>query len=71
MAKSGRPPFEVADVFRRFGEEYRAKGFLSLNQLRVMQHIEDCRTAALGGHVEECDICNYKHPAYVRNALRA
>jgi hypothetical protein len=61
-----RPALEVADVFRRYGEAYRQEhaGSLSRDQLRVMTAIERCRTAALGGHVEECDQCQHQRIAY-------
>src|SRR6201998_2461677 len=51
-----RPKLEVADVFRRYGEAYRQQHGASLStaQRRVMTAIEQCRTAALGGHVEQC-----------------
>src|SRR6266699_609907 len=29
-----------------------------------MTAIEVCRTAALGGHLERCDCCNYERPCY-------
>jgi site-specific recombinase XerD len=49
-----RPRLEVADVFHRHGADWpRANaGHLSLGQLQVMSAIEQCRSAALGGHVE-------------------
>ena len=49
-----RASLEVADIFRSAGPAYRAAhaGHLSLGQLKVMMAIENCRTAALGGHVE-------------------
>ena len=61
-----RPPLEVADVFRRYGEDYRQQhaGSLSRDQLRVMSAIERCRTAALGGHVEQCDQCQFQRITY-------
>src|SRR6266853_114529 len=61
-----RPKFEVADVFRRYGEAYRQQhdGSLSTAQRRVMTAIEVCRTAALGGHLERCDCCSYERPCY-------
>jgi Putative transposase/Transposase zinc-binding domain len=61
-----RPKLEVGDVFRRYGEAYRQQhtGSLSLAQLRVMTAIERCRTAALGGHIEQCDQCRYERHAY-------
>jgi hypothetical protein len=56
-----RPKLEVGGVFRRYGDAYRQQhaGSLSRHQLRVMSAIERCRTAALGGHVEECDQCQF------------
>ena len=61
-----RPKLEVADIFRRYGETYRAEheGSLSVAQRRVMQAITACRTAALGGHVERCDACEHRRIAY-------
>jgi Putative transposase/Transposase zinc-binding domain len=61
-----RPKFEVADVFRRYGSAYRQQhaGSLSRGQRRVMSAIELCRTAALGGHLEQCDSCGHQRPAY-------
>jgi hypothetical protein len=61
-----RPKLEVADIFRRYGEDYRQQhdGSLSTAQRRVMTAIEVCRTAALGGHLERCDCCDYERPCY-------
>src|SRR5271157_81180 len=61
-----RPQFEVAEVFRRYGSAYRQEhaGSLSRGQRRVMSAIELCRTAALGGHLEQCDSCGHQCPAY-------
>jgi hypothetical protein len=61
-----RPAFEVADIFRRHGEAFRAAhaGHLSRSQLRAMAAIEACRTAALGGHVERCADCGHQRIAY-------
>lgn len=63
MARSGP---EVADIFRRYGEAYRAQHDASLStaQRRVMTAIELCRTAALGGHVEACDQCGHRRIAF-------
>jgi len=55
---------EVADIFRRYGQTYRQNHPLPLGHLKVMQAIEQCRTAALGGHLEECDHCGHQRPAY-------
>jgi hypothetical protein len=61
-----RAKLEVADVFRRYGPAYRQKhaSSLSRGQRRVMSAIELCRTAALGGHLEQCDSCGHQRPAY-------
>ena len=50
---------EVADIFRLIGPAYRAQhaAALSRGQRRVMSAVEQCRTMALGGHVEQCDAC--------------
>jgi hypothetical protein len=63
MARSG---LEVADVFRRYGEAYRQHhgASLSTEQRRVMSAIELCRTAALGGHIEQCNRCDHQRICY-------
>ena len=48
---------EVADIFRAFGPSYRERHKLPLTHLRTMHAIETCRTAYLGGHVDECEEC--------------
>jgi len=61
-----RPKLEVADVFRRYGDTYRQQhgASMSVAQWRVMNAIEVCRTAALGGHLERCDQCGYERNAF-------
>src|ERR1700704_2433953 len=61
-----RLKLEVADVFRRYGEVYRQqhRASLSTTQRRVMTAIETGRTAALGGHVEQCDQCGHQRISY-------
>src|SRR5262249_23634658 len=61
-----RPRFEVADVFRCYGTDYRQKhgASMSMAQHRVMRAIEVCRTAVLGGHLEQCDHCGHQRNAY-------
>jgi len=57
---------EVADVFRRHGEAYRLAhaGHIGRVERRVMSAIELCRTAALGGHIEQCEDCGIVRIAY-------
>jgi len=61
-----RPRLEVADVFHRHGADWRCAnaGHVSLGQLQVMSAIEQCRSAALGGHVERCEDCGHSRIAY-------
>src|SRR5262249_35153876 len=59
-----RPPLEVADIFRQHGYDFRLTHSLSPEQRRVMRAIERCRTASLGGHVEQCDACGHQRIAY-------
>ncbi len=55
---------EVADIFRAQGPAWRRTVSLSLGQLKVMSAIEQCRTAALGGHVLRCSGCARTEIAY-------
>ena len=61
-----RPVLEVADIFRAQGPAWRAAqhAHLSLGQLKVMSAIEQCRSAALGGHVLHCPACAHDEIAY-------
>jgi len=61
-----RPVLEVADIFRAHGPAWRCAqaGHLSLGQLKVMSAIEQCRSAALGGHMLHCQSCNHTRIAY-------
>ena len=57
---------EMADIIRQYGPAYRTQHTASLSrgQRCVMSAIEQCRTAALGGHVEQCDACGHQRIAY-------
>jgi Putative transposase/Transposase zinc-binding domain len=61
-----QPELEVADIFRRHGAAYKEfhASALGREQLRVMRAIELCRTAALGGHTEQCDACSHIRISY-------
>ncbi len=63
MAHEG---LEVADVFRHFGPAFRDRNGASLSaaRRRAMIAIESCRTAALGGHLEECGDCGHQRVSY-------
>lgn len=59
-----RPRFEVADVVRTCGDEYRRTHPTTIEQRKVLRAIVACRTAALGGHVEQCEACAQRRIAY-------
>ena len=61
-----RPLFEVADVINAHAEDLVRSigGVVSWAERRVMRRLVACRTAALGGHVESCDRCDYERIAY-------
>ena len=63
-----RPRLEIADVFRDHGPAWREanRGHISHEQYKVMNAIESCRTAALGGHVVRCEdaACGFTQVAY-------
>lgn len=55
---------ELQDIFTAHGPAYRLGHSLCLDQLKVMRAIESCRTAALGGHVDACDSCDFQRISY-------
>src|SRR5882724_9215472 len=61
---------EVADVFRTYGDDFLARWerVLSRAQRKAFDDIRDCRTAALGGHLDQCDQCG--HCAISYNSCR-
>ena len=48
---------EVSDIFRTHGQAYRVSNKMLLVHIHAMRCIEKCRTAELGGHIDECDCC--------------
>src|SRR6266508_957783 len=61
---AARQGVELADIFRAHGESYRRAHPLPVSHLKVMQAVERCRTAALGGHIERCDSRGFERPAF-------
>lgn len=57
-----RPPFEVADIIRMAGSKFRQRYWRALTwpQVKVLHAIVRCRSAALGGHRDQCDQCGYQ-----------
>jgi len=63
-SKQNKPKYEMADIFKLYGDNYKSKNKLPLTHLKVIRFIEICRTSALGGHVKKCDNCQTELIAY-------
>lgn len=60
------PPLEVADIVRTYGTAFvkQHRRWLTALHLKVLRAIVACRTAALGGHIEQCDSCGQRAISY-------
>lgn len=63
-ARQARSPLELADIVREYRGAYANKYGLTPAESAVLDAIERCRTAALGGHVDVCLDCGHKRPSY-------
>lgn len=61
-----RSIFEVARVIKRFGAEFGMQSHPNNYQLTVLNALQQCRTAELGGHKDKCDnpACSHEHYSY-------
>ncbi len=61
-----RPPLEVADLVRVAGQRFvqRSRHWLTGQHRKVLAAIERCRTATLGGHLDECSRCGHRAISY-------
>ncbi len=61
-----RPPLEVADLIRAAGDAFieRSRRWISWKHVKVLLAIARCRTAALGGHLDECTHCGHRAISY-------
>src|SRR6266403_3009931 len=61
-----RPPFEVADFVRAAGDAFieRSRKWITWKHVKVLLAIARCRTAALGGHLDECTRCGHRAISY-------
>src|SRR2546428_14093001 len=61
-----RPPLEVADLIRAAGPDFieRSRRWLTSRHQKVLVAIERCRTAALGGHVDDRSRCGHRAISY-------
>jgi len=64
LAPKNIEQIELADIFHLYKDDYRRSHPVSYEQLKVIHHIQICRTAVLGGHVEQCDQCSFEQIAY-------
>src|ERR1700693_3309524 len=57
-----RPPVEVADLVRTAGTAFieRNRQWIRWPHIKVLLAIARCRTAVLGGHVDECPRCGHR-----------
>ena len=57
-----RPPLEVADIIRAAGDAFieRNRHWLGWKHVKVLLAIARCRTAALGGHLDQCTRCGHR-----------
>jgi len=61
---TGRARFDMGDIVRAHRAPFEAQCPLTPEQKRVLTDVAQCRTAALGGHVDQCPSCGYEHPSY-------
>jgi hypothetical protein len=60
-----RPAVEVADILREQGDRFIDQNpWLDYQQLSVLRAIRRCRTAALGGHIDQCSQCGHQAISY-------
>ena len=63
-AQAGRARFDIGDIVRTHRARLEVLHPLTREQRRVLTDIGQCRTAALGGHVNYCPGCDHEHPSY-------
>ena len=61
-----RPPLEVADLVRAAGDAFieRSRKWITWKHVKVLLAMARCRTAALGGHLDECTRCGHRAISY-------
>lgn len=62
--QSSKPKYDIADIFSHSGKQFLNNHKASHGQVKVMNQIIACRTAALGGHIEFCSNCGHHQNAY-------
>src|SRR5271157_4065014 len=61
-----RPPLEMADMVRCAGQSFldRSRRWMTWQHQKVLLAIARCRTAALGGHRDQCSRCGHRAISY-------
>jgi len=55
---------EVQDIINRYGKDFLEKHKLSYDQARAYRALQNCRTAALGSHLDVCNECGFEKISY-------
>ena len=63
-ALNQRHPCDLAHILDAYGEQFLAKHQLCSDQMKAFYAIRQCRTAAMGGHMNRCDNCHHSRIAY-------
>ena len=64
MDTENRTEYSVGEILRCWGPAYSRSHPVPDHQRRAIQALADCRTDALGGHLERCDQCGFERPVY-------
>lgn len=64
METSNSKKTEVADILHAYGSEFLKAHRLCPDQQKAYQAILHCRTAFMGGHLQQCDQCGHARPVY-------
>lgn len=59
-----KPAFELAQAIERFEGEFVRQHQPNAYVLRTLGALKQCRTAALGGHIDRCDHCGHVRISY-------
>ena len=59
-----RPKWEVADVIYSHGKSFLKHHPQTVQVVKTLMAIRDCRTAVLGGHKQRCNCCGFERYQY-------
>jgi hypothetical protein len=59
-----RQRIELADIFSDHAQDFLSRHSLCTEQRKAFDAIRQCRTAAMGGHLDRCDHCGYTRQSY-------